>query len=305
MLERDVLSAERWRPRRLVRFAWHFAVAELRSLLFAAAIFAGLAVTSVVSLPIPRYDALLVYGLLLTLVLYLTGWETGREVGVIFAFHLVGLALELFKVRMGSWVYPEDAFTKVGGVPLYSGFMYAAVGSYIVQAWRRMDLRVTGMRIAPMAVLAVAAYANFFTHHWIPDLRWPIAVLFLVELRATLIHFTVGGRRYRMPLWLAFVGIGGALWIAENAATFLGAWKYPDQVDMWAMVHVGKLGSWALLVSLSFVIVAVLKSAEGTLYGHPRDKPSVVGRGAIARPGKPPTASSVARARARSRFTSD
>src|SRR5690606_1647946 len=78
MLERDVLSAERWRPLRLVRFAWHFAVAELRSLLFAAAIFAGLAVTSVVSLPIPRYDALLVYGLLLTLVLYLTGWETGR-----------------------------------------------------------------------------------------------------------------------------------------------------------------------------------------------------------------------------------
>ncbi len=278
MAERDVLDPSRWRPRRLARFAVGFVWTELKCLPFAIAIFAGLAITGAVSLPIPRYDALLIFGIVLTLVLWLAGWESGREVGVIAAFHLIGLALEIFKVRMGSWVYPEDAFTMVAGVPLYSGFMYAAVGSYIVQAWRRFDLRVTDFRLIPLTVLAVAAYANFFTHHWIPDLRWLIAIAFLVELRASLVHFTVWGHRYRMPLWLAFLAIGGSLWLAENAATFLGAWKYPDQLEVWSAVHVGKLGSWALLVSLSVVLVAALKSAEGTLYGHAGDKPSVLTR---------------------------
>src|SRR3712207_8122890 len=56
---------------------------------------------------------------------------------VIFGFHLVGLALELYKVRQGSWSYPDTGLATVGGVPLYSGFMYAAVGSYVCQADRK------------------------------------------------------------------------------------------------------------------------------------------------------------------------
>jgi len=275
MAERDVLDASRWRPRRIVRFAYYFTIVELQSLAFAIAIFAALAASAVVPLPIPRYDALLIFGVTLTLALWAVGWETGREVLVIFAFHLVGLALELFKVHQGSWVYPEDAFTKVAGVPLYAGFMYAAVGSYIVQAWRRMDLRVTDFRLVTMSILAVLAYANFFTHHWIPDLRWFIAAAFVVAMWKTMVHFTVGGHRYRMPLVLSFVAIGVALWFAENAATFLGAWKYPDQLEIWRSVHVGKVGSWSLLVSLSFVLVAILKYVEGELYGKPGDKRAV------------------------------
>lgn len=53
---------------------------------------------------------------------------------MILGFHLLGLALELFKVHQGSWVYPGEAVTKVGGVALFAGFMFAAVGSYICQA---------------------------------------------------------------------------------------------------------------------------------------------------------------------------
>jgi uncharacterized membrane protein YoaT (DUF817 family) len=212
----------------------------------------------------------------LTLGLWWAGWESGREVAVICAFHLLGVTMELFKVHAGSWVYPEDAVTKVAGVPLYAGFMYAAVGSYIVQAWRRFDLRVTGYRPVPLTILAVAAYLNFFTHHWIWDLRWLIAAAFLIEMRRSLVHFTVGPHRLRIPLATAFVAIGFALWIAENAGTFLGAWQYPNQTDIWEAVHVGKFGSWSLLVTLSFVLIAVVKQFEGTLYGHIGDQPSVI-----------------------------
>jgi uncharacterized membrane protein YoaT (DUF817 family) len=246
----------------LVRFAW----VEALSCLFAAGVFAGLALSSVVPLPVPRYDALLVWCVALTLLFWAVGLETRREVLVVLAFHLLGLALELFKVRVGSWSYPEDAWTKVGGVPLYAGFMYAAVGSYICQAWRRMDLRLSGFPLVPAALVAVAIYANFFTHHWVVDLRVPLALAGLVVLRRCLVHFRVGHETYRMPLALAFVLIGFFLWLAENGATFLGAWTYPSQQDVWEAVHVGKLGAWSLLVTMSFVIVAVLKRWEGELY---------------------------------------
>ncbi|VEH90975.1 Uncharacterized integral membrane protein [Propionibacterium australiense] len=118
-----------------------------------------------------------------------------------------------------------------------------------------------------MTGLAAAAYANFYTHHAIPDLRWFIAAGFIVALWGSTIRFTVGGDRYRMPTALAFVLIGVFLWLAENASALLNAWRYPAHRDGWHMVHVGKLGSWALLISLSFVLVAAVKAKEGVVYG--------------------------------------
>lgn len=88
-----------------------------------------------------------------------------------------------------------------------------------------------------------------------------------MALWGSTIHFTVGGDRYWMPTAQAFVLIGGFLWLAENAATLLGAWSYPDQLGGWHLVHVGKFGSWALLITLSFVLVAAVKAKEGVLYG--------------------------------------
>lgn len=246
----------RFSTRQLVRFAW----LETRSCLFAGLLFAGLALTSAVPLPLARYDALLLYGIALTVVFRVTGLESGREVLVIAMFHLIGLAFELVKVRLGSWSYPGDAVTKLGGVPLYSGFLYAAVGSYICQAWRLFGLRVSRYRAIPTALVAAAIYANFLTHHWIVDLRLPLAALLLAVTWGTTVHFTVGAVRYRMPLAVSLTLIGFFLWLAENLATLLSAWQYPDQADMWHLVHPAKFGAWALLVSVSFVLVAGLQA---------------------------------------------
>lgn len=266
-----VLGRVRHALGQLVRFGW----LEAQCCLFAVAVFVGLAASLVVPLRIARYDALLAYGVVVTVVFFLLRLETAREVAVIFGFHLIGLALELFKVRIGSWSYPEQAWSMVAGVPLYAGFMYAAVGSYICQAFRRFDLRVNRFPWLAATVLAAASYANFFTHHWLPDLRWLAAAGFVVVLWGSRVSFTVGTRRYAMPLTLAFVLIGFFLWVAENGATWLGAWQYPDQADVWRLVHVGKWGSWALLVSLSFVLVAAVKQAEGTFYGTVGARPRV------------------------------
>jgi len=232
---------------------------------FPAGVFAGLALTRVAPLPIARYDALLGWCLLLTAVCWAAGLETGRELLVIAAFHALGLGLEVFKVRHGSWTYPGPARLAVAGVPLFSGFMYAAVGSYVCQAWRRFDLRLSAYRPWPTAVAALALYANFFTHHWLPDLRVPLAAVALRVLWPCRVHFTVGAQRYWMPLAGSFALLGASLWVAENAATLLGAWRYPHQAGAWQMVHPEKFGSWTLLVSVSFVLVAGCKAREAGL----------------------------------------
>ena len=48
------------------------------------------------------------------------------------------------------------------------------------------------------------------------------------------------------------------IWFAENLGTFASAWIYPSQRDGWAPVSLAKLGSWYLLIMLSFVLVSLV-----------------------------------------------
>ncbi|KAA0547121.1 DUF817 domain-containing protein [Bacillus sp. BGMRC 2118] len=247
----------------LTRFGWEMAL----SCVFPVVIFASLAITQIVSLPfLPRYDWLLLFFLLMQWWMVKSGLETRDELKVITLFHLIGLALELFKVHMGSWSYPEDGYTKVLGVPLYSGFMYASVASFLCQAWRRLNVvLVKWPRFFVVVPLVSAIYLNFFTHHFWIDIRWWLSGFVLVVFWRSWVTYEVNGTRYKMPLALSFVLIGLFIWIAENIATFFGAWQYPNQSDTWNIVHLGKLSSWLLLVIVSFLIVATLKLVKEKL----------------------------------------
>ncbi len=222
------------------------------------------ALTQRFSVPgLPRPDAILLICLLAQYALYRVGWETKDELKVIAVFHGAGLALELFKTHVHSWGYPEPGWTKLGGVPLYSGFMYASVASYLCQAWRRLDVRLCGWPKDWVAWgIAGAIYVNFFTEHNLPDARWALAALIALVFRRTRAAFTVRTETYRMPMTLAFVLIGFFVWIAENIATYYGAWQYPNQHGGWHLVRLAKITSWSLLVIFSFLIVAQLKHVK-------------------------------------------
>jgi uncharacterized membrane protein YoaT (DUF817 family) len=232
-----------------------FAVQEALSCAFAVAVLAGLAVTSVVDLGVPRYDAMFVWCVVVQLVFVAARLENRRELLVIGAFHLLGLGLEVVKVAVGSWSYPDEGLLRVADVPLYSGFMYAAVGSYVCQAWRRFDLRVDRVRTGPALALAAAFYVNFLTNHWLPDVRWPLLAVAVLLLGRHRVAFTVRARTRSMPLLLSFALIAVFIWVAENAATLLGAWAYASQADGWTIVHPSKIGSWTVLVVFSVVLV--------------------------------------------------
>ncbi|MFF6914048.1 DUF817 family protein [Streptomyces sp. NPDC012466] len=254
MIPKSVTGLPAAPVRQLLAFAW----TQTRACAFAIALLSGVAVSALLPhLPVARYDLLVVYGVLLTLVFWARGWESGRDVAVIAVCHVIGLAFELVKVSLGSWSYPEPAVLKFAGVPLYGGFLYAAVGSYVCRAWHLFDLGLERYRPRATAVVAAAVYVNFFSHHWLPDVRWVLAGLLVAVTLGTRVRFTVRGVRRRMPLALSFVLIGFFLWVAENLATLVGAWRYPYQQHGWEPVGVEKFGAWALLISVTFVLAAM------------------------------------------------
>ncbi|KTS02204.1 DUF817 domain-containing protein [Microbacterium testaceum] len=206
--------------------------------------------------PLARNDALTIAAVAIQVVMVVGRLETLRELRVIVTFHIVGTVMELFKTDVGSWMYAADGVLRLGGVPLYSGFMYAAVGSYMVRVYRLFDLRFTRYpRQWLTAVVAALIYLNFFTHHWTIDLRWVLIVAVLVLWGRTVMHFRFFRGRFRMPILLAFVGVAVFIWLAENIATYAGAWLYPSQVGGWHPVDASKLTSWFLLMIVSVVLV--------------------------------------------------
>ncbi len=248
---------------------WFFGLKEAQSCIFAGSFFLLLFISNYIPLfGLYRYDFLFIASIIIQLVLYLTGLETEDEVKVICLFHIIGLALELYKTHpaIGSWSYPEEGFLKIGTVPLYSGFMYAAVGSYICQAWKILKLRLSDYQHYKTSIfLGILIYLNFFTNHFIPDLRGVlIPGVFLLFWR-TKVFFTVSIREYSMPLPVSFMLIAFFIWLAENLATFLGAWKYNYQLTNWQVVSLHKISSWFLLVIISFIIVADLKHFKNHL----------------------------------------
>jgi uncharacterized membrane protein YoaT (DUF817 family) len=245
----------------------HFGYHQAMSCIFPVCIFGTLALSKVINVPfLHRYDAILLILLLVQYLMYRSGLETRDEIKVICIFHLIGLALELYKVRMGSWSYPELGYTKWFGVPLYSGFMYASVASFMCQVWRRLRMDMTGWPgLSSSMLLGGAIYINFFTHHFLPDFRWWLTALVFVVFWKTWIIYRVRNIAYRMPLTLAFIIVGFFIWLAENIATFFGAWKYPDQHQAWQLVSFGKISSWFLLVIISVIIVAQLKHVKARM----------------------------------------
>jgi uncharacterized membrane protein YoaT (DUF817 family) len=264
------------RPRRLaglrrglVEFLW-FGIKEARACLFVGLFFAAIFLMPRAGLfGIPRYDLLLAVAIAIQLWMVRVKLETWDELKAVCLFHAVGFALEAFKVSSSiqSWSYPDFGYTKVFGVPLFSGFMYAAVGSYIVQAWRLLDIRVRHHPPYWMAsTIAVLIYLNFFTHHYIGDYRWYLAACALGLYSRTTVVFRPLDRDRRMPLMLGFVLTGFFIWLAENIGTFWGVWRYPNQLGAWSAVHISKWSSWSLLVIMSFTIVASLKHVKAKIH---------------------------------------
>lgn len=205
-----------------------------------------------------RYDGLFLIALATQLLFLALRLETRAEAGAVAVFAGLGLAMEVWKVAAGSWAYPEPGVLALAGVPLFVGFMYAAVGLCIVRM-----IRVFEMDFAPFPpagwnlALAGAIYANFFTMHLIPDLRPGLFVLALWAYARTRIGFRAFGRRRRMPMLLSLVAAALGVWLVENLGTLTGTWLYAGQTPG-EPVSLATLGSWSLFLCVALAVALAL-----------------------------------------------
>ncbi len=239
-----------------------FGLKQAWACLFGGAMLALIIATKYVlpdALGLTRYDFLFIAALGIQLSMLAFRLETLDEAKVILIFHIVGTAMEIFKTSAGSWIYPEENLFRIGGVPLFSGFMYAAVGSYLARISRIFDMRYANYPpLWATVLLAVAIYVNFFAHHFTIDIRLGLfAATALLYLRTT-VHYRVFRFRHRMPLLVGFLLVSLFIWFAENIGTWSRAWLYPGQDAGWTPVPIAKLGAWYLLMIISFVLVTLV-----------------------------------------------
>jgi uncharacterized membrane protein YoaT (DUF817 family) len=208
--------------------------------------------------PLQRYDFLFLFAISTQVIFLWAKLETWEEARVILLFHLTGTAMEWFKVGAGSWAYPEPGLFMVMGVPLFSGFMYASVGSYIARVIRVFDMAFAPYPSFPLTVLlAVGIYVNFFAHHFLPDIRIVLFAATVMLYARTRVWFRIHDQHWWMPMPLAAFLAALALWVAENVGTMTGTWLYSGQ-SLGQMVSFGKLGSWYLLLYVAFVTVTLV-----------------------------------------------
>ena len=213
--------------------------------------------------PLARYDFLFLAALAIQALMLATRFESVAEAKVIAIYHVVGTLMEVFKTAHGSWEYPEASLLRIGGVPLFTGFMYAAIGSYMFRAWDLFDFRFTA-HPPRWTVLALGAviYANFYLHHYMPDLRLALFVATAVIFWRTRIHYRVHHRWHAMPLLVSALLAATFIWFAENVGSFSHAWLYPAQREHWVPVGLGKYGSWFLLQIVSYALVLLIRRPE-------------------------------------------
>ena len=258
---------------------WHelllFGVLQAWACLFAGILLVAIVATKFawpIGAPMPRYDFLFLIALATQGALLAFKMERIEEAKVILIFHVVATIMEIFKTAKGSWLYPEANFIRIAGVPLFSGFMYSAVGSYIARCWRLFDFRFSNYPpIWTTWLLAALIYVNFFTHHYVTDLRYALFALTALIYGRTVIHFTVDTVPRRMPLLLGFFLVALFIWFAENISSFSAIWLYPHQIKAWSPVGLGKLGSWFLLMIISFVLVALVNAPRPLTSGNRAD----------------------------------
>ena len=206
-----------------------------------------------------RYDALLLYAIGIQIAFLVTRLERPSEAIVILVFHITGTVMEVFKTGQGSWAYTDQGFLRIGAVPLYSGFMYASVGSYLARVFRVFEFRFTGYpRRRWTVILAALIYLNFFTHHYTVDIRYVLLIATAALFARTTVHYRVWRWQHRMPMLLGFALVALLIFLAENLGTVAGAWIYPEQEAGWRMVSWAKFPAWFLLMILSFVLVTLI-----------------------------------------------
>lgn len=243
---------------------WYFFLANARASIFGAFLLSLFLLTESITVPfVSRYDFIFLAAVGFQICALIFRFEDLKEFFVILLFHMLATGMELFKTHpaIASWVYPslESTTFAFATVPLFTGFLYSAIGSYISRAIIFLRISFDSFpAYAHLWALAALVYVNFFTHHFVYDIRYLLFVYTFVIFWRTKINFQVYRERRTIPFLVTTLLTSFFVWIAENVGTFTKIWLYPSQILDWHLVSFNKIGSWFLLLILSFALVSII-----------------------------------------------
>ncbi len=241
---------------------WIFIKKQASSALFGGIMLAALVLSRYTSFQgIYRYDALFIFAVLVQVVLIISKAEKPKEVLAIIIFHACAMGMEIFKTSpaVGSWAYPEPAILAIGTVPLFTGFMYSSVGSYIARAWRINNFKFYKLPSKKILfLLGLSIYVNFFTNHFTYDVRYILFALTLVIFWKTKMYVTLTSKTFKIHPLVSNALLASFVFLAEQIGTFARAWVYPSQAQGWRPVSFQVYTSWYMLLILSFIIIAII-----------------------------------------------
>lgn len=239
---------------------------QASSALFGGIMLGALLITKYISIPgIYRYDLLFIIAIITQIILIVTKLETWKEVLAIIIFHIFAMIMELYKTSplVGSWTYPEKAYFAIATVPLFTGFMYSSVGSYIARAWRINKFCFINLPSKlSLVLISTAIYVNFFTNHFIYDVRYLLFVLLIIMFWKTKFYVKLTSKQYQIHPLIANGLMALFLWLAEQIGTIAQAWVYPNQIEGWKPVSFHMFTSWYMLIIFSFVIISLMYKKE-------------------------------------------
>lgn len=200
-------------------------------------------------LPVSRYDFISISLLVIYAGFFVCKLRSKQDCITHVTVHILGSIFEYYKVGHGAWVYPETGALVFFGVPFYSGFMYTALVDCISQLIKFFQLRIVAkVSWYKILLLCVAIYANFFLVHITRiDMRYVLVFCSVLLLYHVPITIAIKNRILRIRLLPIMIGFACIVWVAENIATFSGAWLYKNQLERWYPVSLHKLVSWYLL----------------------------------------------------------
>lgn len=235
---------------------------QAQSALFGGIILALLLITRYVSIPgIYRYDLLFILAVIVQIILIVTKAEKPKEVLAIIVFHICAMGMEIWKTSpmVGSWAYPEPAFFMIGSVPLFTGFMYSSVGSYIARAWRINNFRFIDLpNRFILFLLGLAIYVNFFTNYFTIDVRYYLFALALIAFWKTKFYVTLTTKTFKIYPLFSTALLALFVWLAEQIGTLARVWVYPNQTTEWHPVSFHMFTSWYMLLIFSFIIIVLI-----------------------------------------------
>lgn len=251
-----------------VRNTLIFLKKQVQAAVFGGILLIALIVTKYLEIPgIHRYDFLFLLALATQAFLILKKYEEPKEILVIAIFHITAMGMEIFKTSpsVGSWQYPNPGFFTIFNVPLFTGFMYSAVGSYVVRAWRINSFQFKNLpKQTTLAVLGVLIYLNFFTNHFVYDIRYVLFGLLIIAFWKTKFSAEITEHRYNIHPLLANALTAGVIWLSEQVGTFAQAWVYPHQVGQWRPVSFHMFTSWYMLLVFSFILIMLIMRIKDT-----------------------------------------